>query len=205
LRSHVFDPEQLVAVLRSARISASKKNVEDLDWRLTMRQTIYWIKQKEIIGVTGPSKELLDLHGALKRWLDLCFRDFRANPDDSNISTYELRVVVDEYEDDAEYEKKLREKILWMLTATKEAITLLDENKPLRPRHAKANSSYLFLQLYDDFCALSGKSTLSRAGPSIRFVTDCAKIIDPKIVVPLGLMQRIQSADAQRPSVKKAI
>jgi hypothetical protein len=190
-----FDRERLAAVLASAKIDATKKNIMELDLRLTIRQLVYWIGQKQIIGTTGPSKELLDLHDALRRWLATCFRDLRNH--DPNPSTYELEVVIDEYCDEAQHDANF-EKILWFFSSITETIELLEADKPHRSRHPKAKETYLFLRLYDDYRYLSGKQTLSPAGPQIRFITECTKIIDQKIIVPARLERRIEEAIARR-------
>lgn len=59
-----FDREQLRAILTSAGIDASKKNIRELDLRLSLRQCLYWAWNEETVSYLGPSKELLRLRDA---------------------------------------------------------------------------------------------------------------------------------------------
>jgi hypothetical protein len=85
-----FDRERLSAILTSARIDASKKNIKELDVRLKLRQLEYWVQKKTIVA--GPSKELLGLHNALGKWLELCI--FRSKEAEPNPYVDELLLVI---------------------------------------------------------------------------------------------------------------
>jgi hypothetical protein len=72
-----FDRERLRAILNSAGIDASKKNIRELDLRLGLRQGLYWAWQELPLRELGPSKELLAVRDALMRWaVVLCFKDY---------------------------------------------------------------------------------------------------------------------------------
>jgi hypothetical protein len=229
-----FDRERLSAILTSARIDASKKNIKELDVRLKLRQMVYWAQKKTIVA--GPSKELLGLHNALGKWLERCI--VRSNEDEPNPYIDELLLVIDKdandqplppltvakgsvghklakaitalaggqaaamtaldelrklteaiyMPDEIQYENF--EAIIWLLKATKKAADLLEAERPHTRRSGA--ETYLFRQLYEDYCGLSGRRKLSDTGPPIRFVKECAEIIVPGIVVPDRLRQRLE-------------
>jgi hypothetical protein len=211
-----FDREQLRKILTSARIDTSEKNIKELDVRLKSHQIGYWAEKKTIDA--GPSKELLGLHGALKKWLELCFGVVRRNrnEDDPNPYVDELLLVIDKDgklirvslksgvmeiglvspdEVDDEIYKKF-EAIIWLLRATKEAADLLEAERPHTRRSGA--ETHLFRRLHEDYCELSGRQTLSERGPPIRFVKECAELIVPGVVVPEGLRQRLEYAPKQK-------
>jgi hypothetical protein len=184
-----FDRDQLAAILSSARIEPRNKTINKLDSLLTFRQIGYWISRNEIIGKKGPSPELLNLHKSLKDWIALVLRDLK-NKNDPFPSLYELPIVIDEYDDNDKYNMRF-DSIMWLFNTTNKAIGLLEREKPNRPIHPKEAETYLFRRLYDDYCDLKGDKTISDTGPQIRFVTGCAKMIDPNIIVPKRLRQRL--------------
>jgi hypothetical protein len=53
-----------------------------------------------------------------------------------------------------------------------------------------------FIDLYEKYAELSGKRGLSDDGPAIRFIAECASILD--MPVPQGLRRRIQQAIVAR-------
>ena len=161
-----FDRERLRAVLTSAKIDATEKNIEELDCRLQTRKLEYWIQKKEIIGVAGPSKELLDLRDALKKWIHLCIGEVRS----------EFPLVLGKNDsDDTQYKENFGA-IIGFWKSTIEATNLLDAKRSSASRHRPEVETDLFRQLYEDYCALSRQRGLSKNGPSIRFIKGCAKI-----------------------------
>ena len=72
-----FDRERLRAILNSAGIDASKKNINELDRRLRLEQLLYCASQEFPLRELGPSKELLAVRDALMQWaVVLCFKDY---------------------------------------------------------------------------------------------------------------------------------
>jgi hypothetical protein len=114
-----------------------------------------------------------------------------------NASRYrhELRLVIDE--DDEEDETKHDEKhqaIIWLINAARKAVDLLEAERSQNTRRRTPVETILFRQLYEDYCYLSGRQTLSDTAPSIRFVKECVELIAPEIIVPAQLRQRIEYA-----------
>jgi hypothetical protein len=107
--------------------------------------------------------------------------------------------VIGENLDDEKYEAKFKS-IIWLFDSIAKTVAWLEKEKPKRPVHPKEIETYLLRGLYDDYCELSGNKTLSDAGPPIRFVRDCAKLIDPKMAVPKRLRQRLSYYDARNKS-----
>jgi hypothetical protein len=207
-----FDREQLRAILTSAGIDASKKNIRELDLRLSSRQCLYWAWKEETVSYLGPSKELLRLRDALMKWMVLCFKDHFLGVEDArssigapasprhraaiirrNASRYrhELRLVIDEDEDETKHDEKCQA-IIWLINAACEAVSLLEAERSQRRRAPV--ETILFWRLYEDYCYLSGDQTLSDTAPSIRFVKECVELIAPEIIVPAQLRQRIEYA-----------
>jgi len=209
-----FDREQLRAILTSAGIDASKKNIRELDLRLSLQQCLYWAWQEESVSYLGPSKELLRLRDALIKWMALCFTDHFLGVEDArsligapasprhraaiirrNASRYrhELRLVIDEDEDEKKHDEKCQA-IIWLINAASEAVGLLKAERSQNTRRRIPVETILFRGLYEDYCCLSGRQTLSDTAPSIRFVKECVELIAPEIIVPAQLRQRIEYA-----------
>jgi hypothetical protein len=169
-------------VLLSARIDASKKNLNQLDAKLNTQTLVHQAKKKIVMVYARPSKELLGVHRALRKWLDLNL--LRDKEDDPFLYDYELTVVTGG-------DEMKKRAILWLFGATALAIKDIEEARP-RKRKA-APETGLFAELYRTYCRLSARSQISDDGPAIRFVAECAKLIDPGIKVPGGhaLRERI--------------
>jgi hypothetical protein len=131
--------------------------------------------------------------------MSLLERCLGGNGGEPNPYVDELLLVVDKDGNDDEKQFGKFEEIIWLLKATNEAADLLEADRP----HARRSGAetYLFRRLYEDYCELSGRRTLSEKGPPIRFVKECAEMIVPGIVVPKGLRQRLEYAIA--PNVQK--
>jgi hypothetical protein len=187
-----FDRERLAAALVKAKIDASEKNIKALDRFLNVRQLIYLIEKNQPLAM--PSKELVNLHCALRDWLKYCIQG-SSKRDPGFLFNHEIELVTDGG-DEAKHQT-----ILWFFSAVTEAIEYLEKTAPGVRQPAPATK--LFRGLYDGYCQLNGGSSMSDTGPSIRFVIECAKIIDPEITIPLGLRQRIQASSPNRSSDAK--
>jgi hypothetical protein len=140
-----FDRERLSAILTSARIEASKKNIKELDFRLKLREMVYWAQKKTIVA--GPSKELLDLHIALGKWLERCI--VRSNENEPNPYVDELLLVIGKDDNDqplspltvakGSVEHKLAKAITMLARGQAAAMTALDELRKLGEAIYKPN------------------------------------------------------------------
>lgn len=148
------------------------------------------------------------------KWIVLCFKDYFLGVEDAhssigapaspryraaiirrNASRYrhELRLVIDEDEDETKHHEK-SQAIIWLINAACKAVGLLEAERSQNTRRRAPVETILFRQLYEDYCYLSGRQTLSDTAPSIRFVKECVELIAPEIIVPAQLRQRIEYA-----------
>jgi hypothetical protein len=185
-----FDREQLRAILVRSKIEVSKRKIDTMDSRLRWIKFAHQAKKGQILGVVGPSEELVQLYVALRQWLDRIFLPLSLLEDGDECwaatqNHNELELVT-------EGDQNKVEQIFWLTKATFQAINDLEYHRPhQKPPDLKKG---LFTAFYRLYCELTGSAEMSDSGPSIRFVVECAKLVDPEIRIPKGHALRDQLA-----------
>jgi hypothetical protein len=145
-----------------------------------------WVRYRAHKNRTaGPSKKLRRLHSAISEWFDECIGD------------YEWYLVHNT-------DREKTDAIVWFLFQIEDVINSLDRQ---RPKGKKEGCKTTFLtEICDLYTVIGGNPTISDGGPMHRFVTQCAALVDPTVVVPeRGFRQLIQTALARKRRSKAQI
>jgi hypothetical protein len=146
-------------------------DVAQLDRKLSSLQRAYRLKKRKwCLGATGASSKLQTLESTLKEWLndEECHWELTLLRNRHNIE-----VIT----------------VLGLADAISETVRLIKSQR--KPRRPESPATALFVDLYCVYTSETGKTGLSDCGPAIRFVTECAKLTDPNIIIPTGLRQVI--------------
>jgi hypothetical protein len=167
-----FDREQLVTALQEAGNSADDDMIWHLEHWLYMLRFKYQVAAKGyVIGHAKPSRELKNLNRALLEWTESDNWEWEANSihrlDDLKLSAME-----------------------WFSRSVSEFVTRLESAK--RNTRGEDLRTSFFIELYKKYVELSGNKGLSDDGPAIRFITQCASILN--VTVPQAVRRRIQLA-----------
>ena len=189
-----FNREQLETALKAGRISADENTISHFDKWLYVTEQVFrlpsqrrrltpGLKLLKTIRFNGPSKELKNLDKALRAWI---FADFESKEMETDLLT---TLSVTGYASIGS---------LSMLSVSiSNTITCLNHQYDQQQKlGSQAVETDLFVGLYKKYCAMSGKKGLSDNGPAIRFIAECASILD--IEIPRGLRRRIQQAIVAR-------
>jgi hypothetical protein len=188
-----FNREQLETALKAGRISADKNTISHFDKWLYVTEQVFRLPSRrrrltpglkflKTIRFNGPSKELKNLDKALRAWI---FADF------------ESKEMETDFLETLSVTGNASIGSLSMLSISiSNTITCLDRYNQQSSLSRHTVETELFVGLYKKYCEMSEKKGLSDNGPAIRFIAECASILD--IEIPRGLRRRIQQAIVAR-------
>jgi hypothetical protein len=178
-----FDREQLIAALAAGGIRADEDTIGQVWCRLHIIQFAYLAYSKGyIVGRAKPSRELRRLNEALLEW---------HNSDDWAWEAYLIH----------RFDGLKLSAMEWFYLTVGEMVDRLEMTRK-RTRQEDPRTTAL-LALYHCYVELTGKTGLGDGdGPGIRFITECAALID--VPVPRLLRQTLQAALAREKRLDEA-
>ena len=176
-----FDRARLIAALAAGDIHADDETIDSVDaWLFTLWFQYRMRKKNFQVGRAKASKELQKINQALLEWYSC--EEFK----------WEVYLL-------SRFDHLKIAAMEWFGCTVGEAIDRLEFE---RKRHGRENpKTTLFVQLYNGYVDLSGRTGLTDEGdghgpgPGVRFITECAALID--VSVPDKLRQLIQTSIAR--------
>jgi hypothetical protein len=178
--THEFDRQRLAAALSTVNVRTDVATLDRIYRKLMeLRRDYIWrISRKMPGGGAEPSKELVRVNAALRKWLPP-----PSPASHSQWFTTEHCLV-------HQFDEVKMAALIWLRDATTQVIERLESNNTEKTKNENPTTR-LLRELYFIYREETGKSGIYNGGPAHRFVQECAAIVYSSVVVPKGFQQRL--------------
>jgi hypothetical protein len=181
------DRTRLALALSAAGTRADPDTLDRVADKLhKLRWDYFHRRGRRVPGGGGrPSKELLEVNAALRKWL-------KETPGARDGLSFNMeQCLIHQFDEVKMYA------MIWLRDATTQAIERLESDRDrYRTEDPETTLQLELVYLYRDE---TGSQGITDGGPAHRFVIECAAIVCDTVVVPgVGFRQLMQKADARR-------